>query len=226
MSSEDFVADARALLAERSNELEVLRIGDTAGARATAAQTFESYYETSMVAHVPMEPMSALAHFSDGKLHLYSGHQIASLLPTAISNFTGLDPQNIIFHPHLIGGGFGKRNEFEPLILSSIAAIQMKMPVKVIFTREDDMAFAHPRTPTVQHLQGFVDADNNLSGTTHDIAGGSIVRWSTREWDFFLEDLAKHHLQPTRSTVILNFINGFSFLNLPLLLRFSPWPRA
>ncbi len=179
MSSEDFVADARNLLAERANETEVLRIGDTAGARATAAHTFERVYETSMVAHVPMEPMSALAHFSDGKLHLYSGHQYASLVPTAISNFTGLNPQNIIFHPHLIGGGFGKRIEFEPLILSSIAAIQMKMPVKVIFTREDDMAFAHPRTPTVQHLQGFVDADNNLSGTTHDIAGGWMALYKS-----------------------------------------------
>ena len=47
-------------------------------------------------------------------------------------------------------------------------------------------------------------------GATEGFHGGSIVRWSTREWDFFLEDLAKHHLHPTRSTVILNFINGFS----------------
>ena len=46
-------------------------------------------------------------------------------------------------------------------------------------------------------------------GANEDFHGGSIVRWSTREWDFFLEDLAKHHLHPTRSTVILNFINGF-----------------
>ena len=60
----------------------------------------------------------------------------------------------------------------EPLILSSIAAMQMQMPVKVIFTREDDMAFAHPRTPTVQRMRGFIDEDNNLSGTTHDIVGG------------------------------------------------------
>jgi isoquinoline 1-oxidoreductase len=172
ISSEDMVSEAHSMLAKRADEHEVLRIGDMGGAEATAVQTFERVYETSMVAHVPMEPMSALANFSDGKLHLYSGHQYASLVPMTISNFTGLDPQNIIFHPHLIGGGFGKRGEMEPLILSSIAAIQMKMPVKVIFTREDDMAFAHPRTPTVQKMRGFLDADNNLSGTTHDIAGG------------------------------------------------------
>ena len=172
LGSEDIVAEARDMLSNRTGEHEVLRIGDPGSAETTAEKSYERFYETSMVAHVPMEPMSALAHFSDGKLHLYSGHQYASLSPMFIANYTGLDPQNIIFHPHLIGGGFGKRGEMEPLILSSIAAMKMEMPVKVIFTREDDMAFAHPRTPTVQRMRGFVDADDNLSGTTHDIVGG------------------------------------------------------
>ena len=172
LGSEDIVAEARDMLSSPTGEHEVLRIGDPGSAETTAEKSYERIYETSMVAHVPMEPMSALAHFSDGKLHLYSGHQYASLSPMFIANYTGLDPQNIIFHPHLIGGGFGKRGEMEPLILSSIAAMKMEMPVKVIFTREDDMAFAHPRTPTVQRMRGFVDADDNLSGTTHDIVGG------------------------------------------------------
>ena len=172
LGSAEILAEAHDLLNSRTGEHEVLRIGDPVGAEDGAIKSFERFYETSMVAHVPMEPMSALAHFSDGKLHLYSGHQYASLAPMFIANYTGLEPKDIMFHPHLIGGGFGKRGEMEPLILSSIAAMQMQMPVKVIFTREDDMAFAHPRTPTVQRMRGFIDEDNNLSGTTHDIVGG------------------------------------------------------
>ena len=172
LGSEDLLAEAHDLLSKRTDEHEVFRIGDPKLAEQGAEKSFERFYETSMIAHVPMEPMSALAHFIDGKLHLYSGHQYASLIPMFIAGYTGLDPKDITFHPHLIGGGFGKRGEFETLILSSIAAMQMEMPVKVIFTREDDMAFAHPRTPTVQRMGGYLDANNNLSGTTHDIVGG------------------------------------------------------
>ena len=83
--------------------------------------------------------------------------------------------EKIIFHPHLIGGGFGKKFEFEAIILASIAALKTNQPVKLIFTREDDLAFAHPRTSTYQRLSAFVDSKNQIKGLNHEIAAGWIV---------------------------------------------------
>ena len=179
INSAEIAAEANAMLNDPEQEHEFMRIGDPNSAASDATHKLERFYETSMIAHVPMEPLSALAHYSDGKLHLYCGHQFGTMLPETISLYTGLDAGDIIFHPHLIGGGFGKKIEFEPSILAAIAATQTKMPVKVIFTREDDMAFAHPRTPTVQRLRGFADADGVLSCTTHDIACGWMGIYKT-----------------------------------------------
>ena len=69
----------------------------------------EREYKTSMVAHVALEPMAALANFVDGNLHIYAGHQVGTLLPTFMANYTGIKAENIIYHPHLIGGSFGTK---------------------------------------------------------------------------------------------------------------------
>ena len=183
INSDEIATEAHAMLQAPQQAHEFMRIGDPNGAASSATHKLERFYETSMIAHVPMEPLSALAHYSDGKLHLYCGHQFGTMIPGVISLYTGLKAEDIIFHPHLIGGGFGKKFEYEPLILAAIAAAQTKMPVKIIFTREDDMAFAHPRTPTIQRLRGFSDENGNLSGTTHDIAGG-WMGWYQLGFDF------------------------------------------
>ena len=103
----------------------------------------EATYRTGFVAHSPMEPASALCHYIDGKLHVYAGVQGGPLLPFILSQFTGLSPDKIVVYPHLIGGGFGKRFEVEPIVISAILALSLKKPVKTIFTREDEFLLSH-----------------------------------------------------------------------------------
>ena len=107
-------------------------------------------------------------------MHIYAGHQVGTLLPNIIGQFTGISSDKIIYHPHLVGGSFGKRTEFGMIALASMASLSIKKPIKLIFTREDDMAFAHPRTPTVQRKLKAVISGKECLGYKQEIASATM----------------------------------------------------
>ena len=173
-SSADFEKEALKLLKDGKNGRLSWKIGeyDTCG-EGKECKKLERSYKTSMVAHVALEPMSALVNFDNGVLHIYAGHQVGTLLPNIIGQFTGISSDKIIYHPHLVGGSFGKRTEFGMIALASMASIQLKKPIKLILTREDDMAFSHPRTPTVQMLEAVISGEECL-GYKQEIASATM----------------------------------------------------
>ena len=173
-SSADFEKEAYKLLKDGKNGTLSWKIGeyDTCG-EGKECKKLERSYKTSMVAHVALEPMSALVNFDNGVLHIYAGHQVGTLLPNIIGQFTGISSDKIIYHPHLVGGSFGKRTEFGMIALASMASIQLKKPIKLILTREDDMAFSHPRTPTVQRLEAVISGEECL-GYKQEIASATM----------------------------------------------------
>ena len=173
-SSADFEKEALKLLKDGKNGRLSWKIGeyDTCG-EGKECKKLERSYKTSMVAHVALEPMSALVNFDNGVLHIYAGHQVGTLLPNIIGQFTGISSDKIIYHPHLVGGSFGKRTEFGMIALASMASIQLKKPIKLILTREDDMAFSHPRTPTVQRLEAVISGEECL-GYKQEIASATM----------------------------------------------------
>ncbi len=174
MSTKDIEEDAKNIMTDKKNGKVFWKIGDYKSC-GTGKDCFEieREYSTSMVAHVALEPMAALANFVDGNLHIYAGHQVGTLLPMFMSNYTGIKPDNIIYHPHLIGGSFGKKVEFGLPALASLASISLNKPVKLIFTREDDMAFAHPRTPTVQKMSAIL-SNNKCLGLKQEVASATM----------------------------------------------------
>ena len=173
-SSADFEKEAYKLLKDGKNGTLSWKIGeyDTCG-EGKECKKLERSYKTSMVAHVALEPMSALVNFDNGVLHIYAGHQVGTLLPNIIGQFTGISSDKIIYHPHLVGGSFGKRTEFGMIALAAMASIQLKKPIKLILTREDDMAFSHPRTPTVQRLEAVISGEECL-GYKQEIASATM----------------------------------------------------
>ena len=173
-SSSDFEIEAVALLKDQSKAKLSWKKGefDTC-ADGKKCERIKRTYKTSMVAHVALEPMSTLVNFDEGFLHIYAGHQVGTLLPNIIGQFTGISPEKIIYHPHLVGGSFGKRTEFGMIALASLASIELQKPVKLILTREDDMAFSHPRTPTVQNLEAVISG-KECFGYKQEIASATM----------------------------------------------------
>ena len=126
-SSSKFEEEAFQLLKDKNNGRLSWKKGefDTSG-DGKECKKLERSYKTSMVAHVALEPMSVLANLDNGFLHIYAGHQVGTLLPNIIGQFTGLSPNKIIYHPHLVGGSFGKRTEFGMIALASMASVPLK----------------------------------------------------------------------------------------------------
>ena len=203
-SSEDFEKEAYKLLKDGKNGRLSWKTGeyDTCG-EGKECKKLERSYKTSMVAHVALEPMSALVNFDNGFLHIYAGHQVGTLLPNIIGQFTDISPDKIIYHPHLVGGSFGKRTEFGMIALASMASIQLKKPIKLILTREDDMAFSHPRTPTVQRLEAVISGKECL-GYKQEIAS------ATMQFDKLMPQFLRNPIVDGAPVESANKIEGFT----------------
>ena len=101
-----------------------------------------SYDQFENVQNLSMNGLGVSQYYSTyttrfSPYHIYAGSQMGTMLPYLFAQFLQMKPEDIIYHPHLIGGGFGKRYEIEHIIMASMASIQLKKPVKLIFTRED-----------------------------------------------------------------------------------------
>ena len=173
-SSSDFEKEAEAILTNKKDAKVFWKVGDYESCDDDPnCIKIQQKYKTSMIAHVALEPLSALANFVDGYLHIYAGFQVGSYLPLAIGQSTGIPTDKIIFHPHLVGGSFGNRAEVGTILLASLATMTVNKPIKLILTREDDMTFAHPRTPTVQKLEAVLKKDQCI-GYQHNIVSATM----------------------------------------------------
>ncbi|MEE2745631.1 MAG: molybdopterin cofactor-binding domain-containing protein [Pseudomonadota bacterium] len=171
-SSSDFFSESKKLRGNRSEGIPFVIDGDISKAAKQSKQVVEASYTTEMVGHVSLEPQSALVQNIDGVWNVYAGCQAGNVIRLILSNFLKTTPDKIIFHPHYVGGGFGSRIAPMPIILAAVAAKGLNRPVKVIFTREDDMSLSSPRSYTYQHLTAMIGENGNVLGMKHDIVGG------------------------------------------------------
>lgn len=188
VSSHEMESHARLLQSDPAQGVIFVAEGDIDAAQASARDTVSAEYVTEMVTHATMEPHSALAQAVDGRWHIYAGHQAGNVVRYFVSQVMQVEPERVIFHPHHLGGGFGAKVEIQTPLLAVMAAGALKRPVKVIMTREDDTAMAHPRTPTVQRLEGYLGEQGNLTGVRHDVTAGWV---GARFGSMFLVDGAE-----------------------------------
>ena len=104
----------------------------------------EAEYTTSINIHAPMEPMNATAEFKGDILHIYSGNQFATRSGAIAAGAAGINPKFVVMHQMWLGGGFGRRLDADMMVR---AAKAIGRPVKVIYSRENDMTmdFSRPK---------------------------------------------------------------------------------
>jgi isoquinoline 1-oxidoreductase beta subunit len=145
-------------------------IGDVEAGFKTAAKIVEAEYYFPLLSHAPLEPQNSTAHYHDGKLEIWSPSQIPSLQHPALGS--GLAPQNITMHLVRAGGGFGRRlvSEYDIEIAriaktvtdERVAAGLPSVPVKLLWTREDDMAHDQYRPAGAHYFKAGLDAAGKL----------------------------------------------------------------
>ena len=140
---------------------------NAAGTKAT-----KSLYQVPFLHHAMMEPFALTAHHKDGQLNLWGGMQDPLASKMAAAEAAGLDGDAVTFHPMLMGGSFGRRLPMYMEIVTQVAkvAMQVPYPVKLIWSREEEVAQGAYRPQSSAQLQGAVAADGKISVWQNDYA--------------------------------------------------------
>ncbi|MBL27468.1 MAG: aldehyde dehydrogenase [Rhodospirillaceae bacterium] len=177
LSLEDIMATYHDLQADPSQGAPWVLEGDTGAAMAAADDVLEMEYTTDMVCHAAMEPRNATVHKVGDTWHVYIGTQSTSFarmtLTGVLAAATGQDASEIkvIVHQFLVGGGFGGKQDYDEIIAAAFASADIGRPVKLIHTRETELATSFARTPTLHKFKAALK-DGKLSGMQHDIVCG------------------------------------------------------
>jgi isoquinoline 1-oxidoreductase subunit beta len=178
LSSESLFAEAKRLQALPDSGEFFVKNGDTAAAFGTTAKVMEAEYTTNINIHAPMEPMNATAEFKGDILHIYTGNQFATRSGAIAAGAAGIDPKYVVMHQMWLGGGFGRRLDADMTVPAVQAAKAVGKPVKVIYSRENDMTMDFSRPLTYQKVKAGLDGDGKLVALNHDV----VSAWPTQRW--------------------------------------------
>ena len=159
-------------------------IGDVNAAFSSAAKVIEAEYFFPLLSHAPLEPQNSTAHYTaDGKLEIWSPSQIPSKQHPAAG--AGIPPENVTFHLVRAGGGFGRRlvsdydtevGRIAKMVTDERAAAGLpSVPVKLLWTREDDMAHDQYRPTGYHFFKAGIDATGKLIGYRDFVASTNSV---------------------------------------------------
>ncbi len=121
--------------------------------------THEATYYTPMLAHAPMEPPVALAEVRDGKAEIWTATQNPQAVQDTVAAALGIRPEDVTCHVTLLGGGFGRKSKPDYCAEAALLARQVGKPVKVVWTREDDVRFDYFHAPAAMFVKAAVGAD-------------------------------------------------------------------
>jgi isoquinoline 1-oxidoreductase beta subunit len=149
--------------------------GDADAAMANAAIKLDSTYENPFLAHATMEPMNCTVHVTPDSCDIWVGTQIPSIAQAVVSKALALPLEKVRIHNHLLGGGFGRRLEFDFILQAALFAKQVKDPIKVIWSREEDIQHDMYRPYYYDRISAGLDDKGNILAWKHRIVGSSIV---------------------------------------------------
>ena len=153
-------------------------IGDADKAMATAATKLEAIYQVPFLAHATMEPMNCTVHVRNDECEIWLGTQAIARVQAFAAKVAGLPPEKVIVHNQLIGGGFGRRLEADVAVRAVEIAKQVDGPVKVVWTREEDIQHDLYRPYWFDRISAGLDEQGNPVAWKNRYAGSSVIsRW-------------------------------------------------
>jgi isoquinoline 1-oxidoreductase beta subunit len=153
-------------------------IGDVNKVMATAVTKVEATYQVPFLAHATLEPMNCTVHFRKDGCEVWVGNQALARAQAAAAKTAGLPLEKVVVHNHLIGGGFGRRLESDGVTRAVQIAMQVEGPVKVVWTREEDIQHDMYRPVFFDRISAGLDDKGMPVAWNNRFAGSSIIaRW-------------------------------------------------
>jgi isoquinoline 1-oxidoreductase subunit beta len=154
-------------------------IGDVDKAMASAVTKVEAIYQVPFLAHATMEPMNCTVHVRKDTCEIWVGSQAMAWVQAAAAKTAGLPLDKVVVHNHLIGGGFGRRLEADGVIRAVEIAKHVDGPVKVVWTREEDIQHDMYRPYWLDRLSAGLDGKGMPVAWNNRFAGSSVIaRWA------------------------------------------------
>lgn len=168
--------------------------GDADQAFASAAKHVSTEYEVPYLAHAPMEPLNCLVDLRADSCEIWTGTQFQTVDRAAAAQVAGLKPEQVQIHTTLLGGGFGRRaNTASDFVTEAVqVAKAVKAPVKVVWTREDDIRGGYYRPQWYDRIAAGLDASGKPVAWKHTIVGQSIIAGT-----LFAKDMIKDGIDDT-----------------------------
>ena len=147
--------------------------GDAKAAFAGAARTFKAEFKSDFGYHAQMEPHNAVIRFNEAgdRVDVWEGTQAPDASRAAVAKALGFKEEQVTHHQCYLGGGFGRRNGGFEAAEAALIAREIKRPLKMIWTREEDLVQGHFRPQSFQCLEAALDATGKVSGWKHCVIG-------------------------------------------------------
>lgn len=162
--------------------------GDYQKAFEKPAKLVEAVYEVPFLAHASMEPLNCVVHLHEGSVEIWNGEQFHTVDQGSLAALLGITPDKVSIHQLYAGGSFGRRANpksdylLEAATLAKMAAAQgQRVPIKVVWTREDDTKGGYYRPQALHDARAALDADGNITGWWQTIVGQSIAKGTVME---------------------------------------------
>jgi len=169
---------------------EARKEGDAASAMGGAAQKIEAVYEVPYLAHATMEPINCTANVTADRVDVWAPTQFQTMAQGTAAKICGLKPENAFIHTTYLGGGFGRKAGTDFVIEAVETSKALGRPVKVTWSREDDMQHDYYRPASYAKLAGGIGADGWPVAWTTRIACPSIM-------EAWFPGSTKNNLDPT-----------------------------
>ncbi|WP_333832770.1 xanthine dehydrogenase family protein molybdopterin-binding subunit [Rubrimonas sp.] len=149
--------------------------GDVEAAKAQAANVISATYHQAHMSHAPMEPPAALARVEGGKAEIWAPVQSPYGTRQAVAGALGLPEADVTVNQTLLGGGFGRKSKCDFAIEAALLSAKAGRPVRVQWTREDDIRHSFHHTTSVERIEAAVDGAGKVTGWLHRAVAPTIM---------------------------------------------------
>ena len=146
------------------------KAGDVEATLASADKTYAAEYYVPELIHAPMEPPAAAAHYHDGVFDIWACTQTPQSAQNTVAQLLEVPPENVNVNVTLLGGGFGRKSKPDFIVEAVMLSKMRGKPVKVLWTREDEIKNGYYHAVSYQKLKAGIDSSNNVTAWQHNVA--------------------------------------------------------